>query len=68
VLRRRCKPRYERFWRYGGIVATVLGSLIMAILPSIPAKRISDPSSLTRAAQAVALRADYSVRAPADGG
>lgn len=57
---------YEQFWRYGLIVfAVLLGSLAVAfVLSTLLQKRISDPIlALTRAAQTVSQRGDYSVRA-----
>jgi len=66
-LRSSLQGLHDRSWRYGSIVATVLiGSLLMAfLLSTFLQKRISDPIlALTRVAQAVSERADYSVRAP----
>jgi PAS domain S-box-containing protein len=58
---------YEQFWRYGIIVtAVLLGVLAGAfILSTFLQKRISDPIlALTKTAQTISQRGDYSVRAP----
>jgi PAS domain S-box-containing protein len=65
-LRSSLRDLYEQLWRYSGIVAAVLaGSLATAyVLSAFLGRRISDPIlALTRAAQAVSQRGDYSVRA-----
>ncbi len=58
---------YDRLWRYGAIVATVLGvSVVGAFLVStLLQRRISQPIlALSSAAATVMERKDYSVRAP----
>ena len=66
-LRVSLKAMYERLARYGTIVAVVLcGSIAGAFaLSTVLQKRISGPIlALSQAAQKVAERADYSIRAP----
>jgi PAS domain S-box-containing protein len=58
---------YEQLWRYGLIVLAVLCGAFAAalILSTLLQKRISAPIlALTRAAETITQRGDYSVRAP----
>lgn len=66
-LRNSFRGLYEQLWRYAIIViAVLLGAFAAAfILSTLLQKRISQPIlALTRAAETITQRGDYSVRAP----
>jgi len=66
-LRSSFRGLYQQLWRYGLIVITVLFGAFGAafILSTLLQKRISEPVlTLTRAAENITQRGDYSVRAP----